>query len=457
MVDSTNLVDSVIVGGGVAGLATAYELSKHRDIRLLLIEKSKLYTGGRISREKLEDFYLDRGAIFMFNPQSVKNYLRELKFSGRDIRVYKKILYYYNSGNLYKINFGSIIRGMRDLLNSKLLKLGDLFGIDSVNLYLKSYLLYRKAIKNFNSLRLCQDIDSSERLNRILKGNGEINRILSALTEAFFLSDLHHLSNIALLCLIGTFIYSSNFMYLKGGIGRLTECLLSKISNQSNVTVIRDTVSEIRREGDIFVVKCVSNLEIKSKSVVIAVPPPEFKNVISSELFEECRCLRQLSKLEYLPAVVAYVGVKSRTRVDNKLIIPLDSEIKRIAFVGDVTDKCYEKDIQSEDVSRIIYVLISPKYANKLMDEQNHAIIEEIYNELFSISNIKTESIVWVKVYKWKHALPKLTKSYFSEDISPRTEINGLFIVGDSISVGVESIISTAKTVATMVADFLNK
>lgn len=79
-----NRRDVIVIGGGVSGLAAAYELERHNVSYTLIEVKSRL--GGSIVTERSDGFVMD-GGVFAFSPLEPWQTLHDLRLTGTLIEV----------------------------------------------------------------------------------------------------------------------------------------------------------------------------------------------------------------------------------------------------------------------------------------------------------------------------------------------------------------------------------
>jgi oxygen-dependent protoporphyrinogen oxidase len=103
------LVDVVIVGGGIAGLATAYELSKRR--RSFVVLEQAARPGGVIHSEELGGFTIDGGpdSLLIQKPQAIQ-LCEELGLGGRLVTTrLPRLAYIQRGGRLYPLPAASVL------------------------------------------------------------------------------------------------------------------------------------------------------------------------------------------------------------------------------------------------------------------------------------------------------------------------------------------------------------
>ena len=94
-------VDVAIIGGGIAGLATAYELSR-RGIQFLVLEQSHR-TGGVIISEQVDGFTIDGGpdALLIQKPDAI-NLCKEIGLGQRLVATKEpRLAYIQRRGRLH--------------------------------------------------------------------------------------------------------------------------------------------------------------------------------------------------------------------------------------------------------------------------------------------------------------------------------------------------------------------
>src|SRR4029077_951977 len=106
---STSTVDVVVVGAGIAGLATAYELSRHGASFVVLERASR--AGGVILSEEIDGYTIDGGpdSLLVQKPQAIA-LCEELGLGDRLVATkLPRLAYIQRNRRLYPLPTGSVL------------------------------------------------------------------------------------------------------------------------------------------------------------------------------------------------------------------------------------------------------------------------------------------------------------------------------------------------------------
>lgn len=119
-------VDAVVVGGGIAGLAAAYELSKNTHSLLLFESRDRL--GGNICTERVDGFLIDAGPdSFVRTKPDATELCRELGLEGQLITTQARSVFIAHQGQLVPMPAGmalAVPTRLGPILGTPLLSLG---------------------------------------------------------------------------------------------------------------------------------------------------------------------------------------------------------------------------------------------------------------------------------------------------------------------------------------------
>jgi len=203
------MYDVVIVGGGISGLYTAYLLSKHKSLNILIIEKYEC--GGKISTYHDDDMTVEAGAA---------------RFNETHLLLLELLDDLGLSSNIHKIDCKShyAFRSLYNLMPI-LSKVIDFSYTDVVNdLTQLSFLDYAKKIVSKEEVEHIQhSYDYSSELN--IMNAKDMIRLLFQLSP------------------------DRNFYSLHGGLSQI----INKLTERLKVTIVKDEVLNLWHNGQFFI------------------------------------------------------------------------------------------------------------------------------------------------------------------------------------------------------------
>ena len=405
--------DIVIIGGGIAGLYSAYKLSKDNDHSILILERND-YLGGRIKTIKKnidgEEIQFDVGASRLNeNHTLVKKLIDELDLS-EDIYNLKQTKLIplsrgvtYNTDNITneKYNLEPYIN-VQDLIN-KVIKKSNIYNEDFLT--------------SINFIDLATLILTSEEISYIkdiYTYDAELYNFNSYDALRMFRDDLN---------------LKSRFYILKSGMSILCDKLV-EILSKKNVDIMTETeFIEYEYIDNLFNIKAINNytdINIKSSSLILAIPY-EFLNKI-----------KQFESISYLINSVNQIGLNRiyakypENKSDNIWFNGVNKigTNNMLKFIIPINTKKGLIMISYTDSEKSIYWNILDNYG--IMEKEIHNNI----TKLFPLENIPRPQ--FINSYFWKGGIhfykPGFNYKIVGSKIIKPFDNQNLFIVGECYS-----------------------
>ena len=301
MVNGMELVDVAVVGGGVSGLAAAYELRKRAHSVFVLERDDRL--GGIIRTERVGAFLIDAGpdALLVQKPAAVA-LCEELGLGDRLFPTkLPRTAFILRGGQLHPLPSAAILgfpTRLMPLFTSRLFSLpGKL----------------RMAAEMFIRPRRTSDDESIAAFVRRRFGREAVTYIAEPLLAGIHAGDVERLSMRALFPKLidaeartgsvmrafrgeqGPLTSDGAFRSLPNGLGELIDALERAVPKDSLRLGSRATRID---EGNGFTIQLEGKPSIHARSVIVAIPAfaaAELLNSIDSDLSDACRSIRYLS------------------------------------------------------------------------------------------------------------------------------------------------------------------
>ena len=286
------IYDYIIVGGGISGLFMAHKLSDTGKDILLLESTNRL--GGRIFTKKEQGLQFELGAARISSKHTkVMSLLKELKLDDQLIQLPDKINYKLKGS---RINFYSLVK---DLLEGS-------------KLYTKKYL------QSINLLQLCIDVlgfETAKLFQYMLGYDGEFSEMNAHIALKSYKQDL---------------FTACDYFVMKNGLTSITDSLVNKLKEKSNVTIQLDTsVTDI---GKNYVQ--IDKQKRYGSTIVCCLP---YDSLQSFTKFKDIEDIHSVKPIPLIRIYAKYPKDKSgkvwfhnlpRTITDNYIrhIIPIDYE-----------------------------------------------------------------------------------------------------------------------------------
>lgn len=436
------MFEVAIIGGGLSGLAANYSLVKN-GIKTILFEEKEL--GGRIATEKINGFYLEKGAVYLvYKGNALTKYLNELKINHKLVKVSKNIDFLYEN-ELHRLSFQEPVSAITSLINFKLMENQQKYNLKFLKLIYNSIKSLRNIKKNYNSLQKYNSLNAKEFLLQYLDKE-VIDDVFEPIAETFLFSNLKSVSAAIFMVLFGCFVdFNNNIYHINKSIGELKDKLEEQVKSKKGIIKQKTKIISIRKKKNYFEIKDSKGNKYSSKTVISSIPLTKLKK-INSKLFQKLG--GNFNKIRYLPIISGYFALKKPLKIiNNHLTFIKANETNPLSFIGEAT---YKNSKLSPKGKGLVYVIFSPRYYNKIKKmsgKQLSKIVLKNFPEL-------KENLLFYKFYKWEEAFTLTDINYF-KSLKTKTNVSGFYICGDSVMVGLDGVLHSAELASKNVIEFL--
>jgi protoporphyrinogen/coproporphyrinogen III oxidase len=449
----------LILGGGITGLSTAYELEKHldqhKDVNLMLAEASSIL-GGKIRTVKQDGFIMETGADSIVTRKiNHTGIIEELDLE--DEVVYNAVgtSYLYVDGTLKQIPADSVFgipASMKALVESELVSakgkveaLKDYYtndrqfsGADSIGEFLSYYLgkeLTEKQIApvlsgvysgNLNDLSIQSTmpylLDYKKRYGSILKGI-EVNK------EQF----LGH--------------SEKKFLSFKNGLSTIIDGFAKKL-NHTKIRLNHEA-TEIKRSENGYVVQFRNGEEIQADYIVLSIP-----HNAAERLFSDRELTNAFSEIQMNSIISVYLGyhVPNEILPENGTGFITTSNESLVCGACTWSSRKWQHTSQNGNLLiRLFYKNNHPKFSEiKKMSESE--LINLALQDIEKSLKLKEKPVV-CNITKWTDLMPTYDISH-PETVKKLEKIfennfQGIFIAGCSYyGAGISDCIENGKETA---------
>jgi oxygen-dependent protoporphyrinogen oxidase len=452
-------VDVVIVGGGISGLAAAYELQQ-RGLRFELLEASNRL-GGVILTETIDGFTIDAGpdALLVQKPAGLK-LCAELGLQSRlQSTLEPRTAFILRNDVLHALPEASILgipTRIAPFISTGLFSLmGKLrFSLDLI-LPRGSYGTENdESIASFFTRRFGRE--SVDYLAEPLLGGihaGNVERLsMRALFPRFLEAEDRHRS------LILGFRQQAKkasgngaFRSLPGGLEQLVHTLVDELPQEH----LHQQNRVVRVEGSQpYVVHCESGKTIQARTVILAIPAEHVATLVAqfnSKLAELCR------EIPHVSTATIALGYRRQAighpLKGNGFVVPRVERDTRITAASWVSSKWPGRAPRGQVLLR---AFLGGSRDSTVLAQPNTELIRIAHADLARLLKIDEEPRL-SKVYRWKRSTPQHEVGHLSrmEQIELQLqEYPGLYLTGSSFrGAGIADCIANARATAKRMAE----
>ena len=400
-----NYYDIIIIGGGIAGLNCAYELSKKKKYKILLLDERK-YLGGRILTFYEKDYHYELGAGRFNNKH--KNLLDLItKFNLTKIEMDNKIDYIDKKFNLTKNIFFSVIK---KIIN-KLKKINS------------------NILKKYTFKELCYKYFNKKYINKIINYFG-------------YKAEFEILNSYNAIKIFKKNFIENKFYYLKEGLSEICN-RLSKECLKNNIKIkLNSLVNNISKFNDSYKIE-INDKDYYCNNLILAIKK---NDLLKFKILKPINNILNSVKSAPLLRIYAYYPIN---KLDNSVWFSKLNKIvtnTKLKFIIPINKKYGIIMISYTDYRDTIPFIKDNKIKN------NNENINIINNELKKIFNIDIPNPIKLHSYYWIRGCHYWKKNYDSDIISKNiiNPIHNIYICGETYSLNqawIEGALETSKKV----------
>ena len=442
--------DIAVIGAGVGGLTAAYSLSK-KNINTIIIEKEN-YVGGRASSEKYKGYTLDRGAVYiMLFGKTLRNIFSELNIPDSELMLVKKKISYFYDGKFHTLDFSNFNKLLISFLKFKLIPHRKKIEIHTLKFFKKCLDEFNSVTKEYKNWKYTNDQSAAELLNKYFNET-IITDVFKPTAQTFLLTDLKNVSEKMILVLFGSFLSQKNkIFHLKKGIGQLANSLYKKYIENGGKFRNANVIS-IRKKNNYFEIITSKKEKILAKAIISNIPVNDFGKIFKNNSKESAEAW---SKVEYVSNICLNIGLKEPLKniKDDHLVFLKSKKNNPIISLGELTSK---NTHVAPSKKGLLYVLCSPEFSKKNISTNPKKIYKIISSEVSKLFPDFRDKFIFYRIFKWKKALIKADQNYFKTS-TVHTPINGIFICGDSVYIGLDGVAKSGEFAAEAAEYYISK
>ncbi|NPB07115.1 MAG: protoporphyrinogen oxidase [Aquificae bacterium] len=429
--------DVVVVGGGISGLCTAYELQK-LGYEVELVEKDRV--GGSVKTVKdPKGFLYELGPQTILSDEELLNYLKQLGLKPIEASPAAKNRFVYKKGRFIPLPSSPVKFLTSPLLSwrGKLEVFKDLFQRPVVEEISVAQFVRRHFGEEFLNYVVAPF------LSGVYAGDPERLSLVHATPKLYRLQRKYG-------SLIKAFLKErrvapkGKLISFSGGLKELVEAFKSRLKVKEGKGALR-----IRKFKDRFAVELMGE-RVEGRAVVLACPAYAAAGLLR-ELVPEA--VKELEKVYYPPLAVAALSVEGELPEGFGVLFPA-VEGRRILGVMFSSKLFPGRAPEGRELLTVFLGGATNPFVDRLTNEQIAAVAAEEVEELFGVKNLEV-----LKVHLWRRSIPQYNLGYGSvlETVSEvEKRVPGLFFTGNWIGgVSTADALRRGPEVARKVADFL--
>ena len=447
-----------IVGGGIAGLSAAYELSR-RGVPFVLLEAGDR-GGGVIRTERVDGFLLEGGPdTLLAQKPAALGLARELGLGERltPVNMQQRTLYVLHRGTLHPLPDGMVLgvpTRVAPLVRTRLFSWPGKLRMAG-DLVIPRGRAKDESIASFFRRRLGRE--ALDRLGApflagIHAGDAETLSLPSNF-PALTAIETRHRSLIR--GMLSARPRSASppppmFYSLQGGLGELVDALVAHLPAES--LRLRTPVREVRKSGDDYVLVSEDGAELRARSVVLALPPSQTSALLAGI---DADIASALGRIRFASTAAVYLGYR---RADvahpldgHGLIVP-ETERLDTAACSFFSTKFPGRAPEGHVLLRGFLGGVRHPASAQGDDED---LVARVHNEMAPVLGLHGWPVL-TRVFRWPSATPQIEVGHRERMAALERRLAahpGLFLTGSGLhGTGIPDCVADARAVAGKVA-----
>ncbi len=460
----------LIIGGGIAGLATAYYLKKGLkkkgvgSCRITLIEKGSRL-GGNIITERLDGFLIEGGPdCFLSEKPWALALCRELGLEEELLPTKKPsgTTYVYSYGRLHPLPEGIILMVPTKVL--PLIRDSLISWRGKLRMAMEPFIPKRKETADESLAEFVRRRLGEEVLQKIAQplvagihaGDPETMSVRASFPKFVEMEEkygslvrgmLHRMKAMRSMAKKKDGKGLTMFVALKSGMQLLVDTLIDRI--KGDVTILKDTaVNKVEKEDDHYTVETESGESLRAHALVVATPAWVAAELLEA-LDEELSGI--LKSIPYVSTATVSLGYE-RDRLSHPMdgfgfVVP--EKEGRTIMAATWTSSKWEG--RAPEGKALIRCFVGGAKRGELVHLDDAELIRLVKKDLSDIMGIEEEPL-FVRIYRWHRAMPQYTIGHIErvETIERLcASYSGLYLTGSAYhGIGISDTVREAESTA---------